>query len=70
MANDAPMTDRFEAQRQLSHPRARVYKNRGVVIELAASYEAMEAESLERLRARPDLKFSLTFEFFGFSEHG
>jgi metal-dependent HD superfamily phosphatase/phosphodiesterase len=46
MAENPPVTDHFEAQRQLSHPRARVYKNRGVVIELAASYEAMQAESL------------------------
>ncbi len=35
MAENPPVTDHFEAQRQLSHPRARVYKNRGVVIELA-----------------------------------
>ena len=40
------MTDRFETPRQLSHPQVRVYKNRGVVIRLAASYEALEAQSL------------------------
>src|SRR5688572_25403183 len=40
------MSDRFEATRKLSRPVARIYKNRGVVIELAASYEALEAQSL------------------------
>lgn len=40
------MTDHFEPHRTLSHPKARVYKNRGVVIELAASYEELEAKSL------------------------
>ena len=40
------MTDHFEPHRTLSHPKARVYKNRGVVIELAASYEELEAQSL------------------------
>ena len=40
------MTDHFEPRRTLSHPTARVYKNRGVVIELAASYEELEAQSL------------------------
>src|SRR5688572_21053376 len=41
------MTDRFEVHHKLSRPVARVYKNRGVVIELAASYEELEAQSLE-----------------------
>ena len=40
------MTEGFEPHRKLSHPVARVYRNRGVVIELAASYEELEAESL------------------------
>ena len=40
------MTDRFEPHRQLSQPKARVYKNRGVVITLAASYEELEEKSL------------------------
>ena len=40
------MTDHFEPLRSLSHPKARVYKNRGVVIELAASYEELETQSL------------------------
>ncbi len=40
------MSDRFEATRKLSRPVARIYKNRGVVIELAASYEELEAQSL------------------------
>ena len=40
------MTDHFEPHRTLSHPTARVYKNRGVVIELAASYEELEAQNL------------------------
>jgi metal-dependent HD superfamily phosphatase/phosphodiesterase len=40
------MTDQFEAHRQLSHPKARVYKNRGVIITLAASYEELEEQSL------------------------
>ena len=40
------MTDHFEPQRTLSHPKARVYKNRGVVIELAASYAELETQSL------------------------
>jgi len=40
------VTDHSEPHRTLSHPTARVYKNRGVVIELAASYEALEAQSL------------------------
>lgn len=40
------MTDRFEAHRQLSQPKTRVYKNRGVVITLAASYEELEQQSL------------------------
>jgi uncharacterized protein len=43
------MTDHFEPRRTLSHPTARVYKNRGVVIELAASYEELEAQSLAAL---------------------
>jgi metal-dependent HD superfamily phosphatase/phosphodiesterase len=41
------MTDRFETHRQLSHPKTRVYKNRGVVITLAASYEELEEQSLQ-----------------------
>lgn len=40
------MTEQSEAHRQLSQPKARVYKNRGVVITLAASYEELEAQSL------------------------
>ncbi len=40
------MTDHFEPQRSLSQPQTRVYKNRGVVITLAASYEELEAASL------------------------
>ena len=40
------MSDRFEAHRKLSRPVARVYKNRGVVIELAASYQELEEQSL------------------------
>lgn len=40
------MTDRFEAHRKLSQPKARVYKNRGVIIKLAASYEELEDQSL------------------------
>jgi metal-dependent HD superfamily phosphatase/phosphodiesterase len=40
------MTDQFEPHRQLSQPKARVYKNRGVIITLAASYEELEAQSL------------------------
>lgn len=40
------MTDRFESHRQLSQPKARVYKNRGVMITLAASYEELEQKSL------------------------
>ena len=40
------MTDHFEPLRTLAHPQARVYKNRGVVIELAASYEELEAQTL------------------------
>lgn len=40
------MSDRFEATRKLSRPVTRIYKNRGVVIELAASYEELEAHSL------------------------
>ena len=40
------MSDHFEPHRTLSHPTTRVYKNRGVVIELAASYEELEAQSL------------------------
>ena len=40
------MTDRFEPHRQLSQPKARVYKNRGVMITLAASYEELEQKSL------------------------
>jgi metal-dependent HD superfamily phosphatase/phosphodiesterase len=41
------MTDRFEAHRQLSQPKTRVYKNRGVVITLAASYEELEQQSIK-----------------------
>jgi len=40
------VTDHFEPRRVLTHPKTRVYKNRGVVIELAASYEELEAQSL------------------------
>jgi metal-dependent HD superfamily phosphatase/phosphodiesterase len=40
------MSEQFEAHRQLSQPKARVFKNRGVVITLAASYEELEAQSL------------------------
>jgi metal-dependent HD superfamily phosphatase/phosphodiesterase len=40
------MTDHFEPQRSLSQPKTRIYKNRGVVITLAASYEALENASL------------------------
>ena len=40
------MSDRFEVTRKLSQPVARVYKNRGVVIELAASYRELEEQSL------------------------
>jgi metal-dependent HD superfamily phosphatase/phosphodiesterase len=40
------MSDRFEAHRKLSRPIARVFKNRGVVIELAASYGELEEQSL------------------------
>ena len=40
------MSDRFEVTRKLSRPVARVYKNRGVVIELAASYRELEEQSL------------------------
>ena len=40
------MSDQFEPHRTLTHPKTRVYKNRGVVIELAASYEELEAQSL------------------------
>ncbi len=40
------MTDRFEAHRKLSRPRVRVYKNRGVIITLAASYAELEEQSL------------------------
>ena len=40
------MSDRFEAHRRLSRQTARVYKNRGVVIQLAASYEELEEKSL------------------------
>jgi metal-dependent HD superfamily phosphatase/phosphodiesterase len=40
------VTDHFEPRRTLARPTARVYKNRGVVIELAASYEELEAQSL------------------------
>ncbi len=40
------MSDRFEVTRKLSRQVARVYKNRGVVIELAASYEELESQSL------------------------
>ncbi|MCC7361867.1 MAG: hypothetical protein IT317_20455 [Anaerolineales bacterium] len=40
------MTERIEPHRQLSQPQTRVYKNRGVVITLAASYEALEEQSL------------------------
>lgn len=40
------MTDRFEPHRSLSQPKVRVFKNRGVVITLAASYEELEAQSL------------------------
>jgi len=40
------MTDHFEVHRQLSQPKTRVYKNHGVVITLAASYEAMEQQCL------------------------
>jgi metal-dependent HD superfamily phosphatase/phosphodiesterase len=40
------MSDRFEVTRKLSRPVARVFKNRGVVIELAASYRELEEQSL------------------------
>jgi len=40
------MSEQFEAHRQLSQPKLRVYKNRGVVITLAASYEELEAQSV------------------------
>ncbi len=40
------MSDRFEAHRRLSRQTTRVYKNRGVVIELAASYDELEDQSL------------------------
>jgi len=40
------VTDDFEPRSTLTHPKTRVYKNRGVVIELAASYEELEAQSL------------------------
>ena len=40
------MSDRFEVTRRLSHPVARIYKNRGVIIELAASYRELEEQSL------------------------
>ncbi len=40
------MSDRFETHRKISNPTARVYKNRGVVITLAASYQELEAQSL------------------------
>lgn len=40
------MTDRFEAHGKLSQPRVRVYKNRGVIITLAASYAELEEQSL------------------------
>jgi metal-dependent HD superfamily phosphatase/phosphodiesterase len=41
------VSNQFEPERALSHPKARVYKNRGVVITLAASYEELEAQSLK-----------------------
>jgi uncharacterized protein len=41
------MSDRFEVHRKISQPQTRIYKNRGVVIKLAASYEELETQSLE-----------------------
>lgn len=40
------MTEQFDATRKLSRPKARVYKNRGVIITLAESYQALEEQSL------------------------
>jgi metal-dependent HD superfamily phosphatase/phosphodiesterase len=57
------MTDRFEAHRKLSRPQARVFKNRGVVIELAASYEELEEQSLAAVEPLWD-KYPKTREFW------